>query len=178
MTEHKILIDTSCQLKLIHQTLCIRNINFEEGTFDGFTDISFLPLVVNLRQIRLNCSKQCRINRVTVQDSIDAAFVHEDLDALARSSLLNILSGEQCCVEELTASLSEHANLFDPNRNGGELLVKFPAEIFPELRDLKLVRICINFTLEKSLGKMQLWLTLNIYIEYRLYVEIQAEHRE
>uniref|UniRef100_A0A915HKH3 Transcription initiation factor TFIID subunit 2 n=1 Tax=Romanomermis culicivorax TaxID=13658 RepID=A0A915HKH3_ROMCU len=146
--ERQKTIDSPRDFKVMHQTLCINSIDFETRNLFGYTELAILPLVKNLRSIRLDCSKQCRINRVTVQETIDTAFIHDDPFSTFRD---NFSSGREQTrsFSSFFAALQSCADKCDADRNGGNLLIKFPYEIFDLADEHKLIRIGIEFNVEK-----------------------------
>ncbi|VDP05586.1 unnamed protein product [Soboliphyme baturini] len=139
--EFQALVDTPRNVKLLHQVLCITDINFATKTLFGFTDMVIVPMVPQLRSVVFNCSNQIDVRRVTVQDSLDAAFTHES------SWAMNI---HPCTwsVNSLSDLFSKAASAVDADQGKGELLVSLPPEIWQTVDELKVIRVGIDFRLE------------------------------
>lgn len=152
--ERQPAVDTPRNYKLLHQILCISSIDFDSQTLFGYTELAVLPLTTNMRSIRLNCSKQCRINRITVQETIDAAYVHDDPFVQMQKNL-NDLDSAVRSVDVLRENFTKTASLVDADQGGGELLIKFPSEIWKTVDEQKLIRIGVDFNLEKPSSGLQ-----------------------
>lgn len=143
--ERQITVSTPRNFKVVSQVICVTAIDFESRSFVGFTEISLLPLIPQLRNVKLNCSKQCRINRVTVQETIDAAFIHDD----PLSTSLSSLSSSDITASVLASTLSSGAAKIDAERGNGELTVRFPSEIYSVVDEQRLIRIGIDYVVER-----------------------------
>lgn len=152
--ERQTVVESARNFKVLHQIVCISSIDFDSQTLFGYTELAILPLTTNMRNIRLNCSKQCRINRVTVQETIDAAYAHDDLFAQMQKNLNNS-DAKVRSVDMLNENLSTTAKKLDADEGGGELLIKFPSEIWKLSDEQKLIRVGVDFNLEKPTAGLQ-----------------------
>ncbi|XP_046544224.1 transcription initiation factor TFIID subunit 2-like [Haliotis rubra] len=139
-------IDNHRPYKISHQTLCITAINFEKQSLIGYVELSLYPQKPDLRRLKIN-SKQCRIYRVCINDTWEAAFLYNDPtleicqgDAKQR----NLDFFQNCHLSAMTAVEADNAN--------GEVTIRLPQEAFPLMAEMRAIRISIEFSLDNPKG--------------------------
>lgn len=131
------------QFRLSHQTLCITAINFENRSLIGYVELTLHPLKADLYCIKIN-SKQCKLYSICINDQWDVIFTYNDptLEICQGDSKQRNLDFFQRC-----HMASVHST--DPDHGCGEVLLKLPPEALALVQELKPIRVCIEFSLEK-----------------------------
>ncbi|GAB6030287.1 Transcription initiation factor TFIID subunit 2 [Chamberlinius hualienensis] len=132
--------------RLSHQILCITGINFQRKSLIGYVELCLIPLRTDLRRIKVN-SKQCRVYRVCIND-IEASFLYND-------PTLEICQGDDVKCRDLETFSDRHlkaVNSVDSDMGSGELTIRIPSEAFHFVQDGKLLRLSIEFSLERPAG--------------------------
>lgn len=131
------------QFKLSHQTLCITAINFENRSLIGYVELILHPLKADAYCVKLN-SKQCKIYRVCINDQWDAIFTYND-------PTLEICQGDnkQRNLDYFQRCHMAAVHSTDPDHGCGEVLIKLPPEVLALVQEMKSIRVCVEFSLEK-----------------------------
>lgn len=138
--------DNSRPYKLAHQILSLTGINFDRRSIIGFVELTIIPLKDTLRCIQVN-AKQCRIYRVSLNDTVEAPFQYFD-------PFLDICQGdiEQRSLEAFSKQHLAAAQKVDPDNNAGELMVQVPPHAAHLIAEGRPLRIGIEFSLENPQG--------------------------
>ncbi|XP_012265791.1 transcription initiation factor TFIID subunit 2 isoform X2 [Athalia rosae] len=138
--------DNSRPYKLAHQILSLTGISFQRKSIIGFVELTIFPLRDNLRSIKLN-AKQCRIYRVSLNDSYEAPFQYFD-------PFLDICQGDgkQRSLDFYSNHHIAAAQRVDPDNNAGELVVQVPPDAAHLVAEGRALRIGIEFSLEQPQG--------------------------
>ncbi|XP_017782255.1 PREDICTED: transcription initiation factor TFIID subunit 2 [Nicrophorus vespilloides] len=132
--------------KLAHQILSLTGISFERKSIIGFVELTVVPLRDSLRHIKLN-AKQCRIYRVSLNETYEAHFQYFDpfLDICQGDA--NTRALESFNTHHLAAALK-----VDPDNSAGELVVTIPSEAAHLIAEGTALRVGIEFSLEQPQG--------------------------
>lgn len=132
--------------KLSHQVLCITSVNFQRQSLIGFAELTLIPTKSDVRWIRINC-KQCRVYRVRINDQVECAFQYND-------PTLEIChnEGKQRNVDTFSAAHVSAVASVDPGYGNGEVSVKVPSEAFHLVQEGKVLRVSVEFSLERPQG--------------------------
>ncbi|ELT93532.1 hypothetical protein CAPTEDRAFT_221667 [Capitella teleta] len=123
------LSDAARPFRIAHQTLCITGFNFETESMVGYVEMQVHPLRPDLKKVKFNSK---HYNDPTLE------ICQED------GKQRNLDFFENCHYSAMTAVDSDHGN--------GELAVKLPAEALAIVQEMKMIRICIEFSLEQPRG--------------------------
>lgn len=112
----------------------------------GVVELTIIPHKDNLRVIRLN-AKQCRIYRVSLNDTIEAPFQYYD-------PFLDITHGQDgdFSLESLSPKHLDAALQTDPDNAGGELIITVPPEAYGAVQQGRNLRVGVEFSLENPRG--------------------------
>lgn len=126
--------------------ISITGISFETRSIVGYVELTIVPIKDSLRVIRLN-AKQCRIFRVTLNESCEAPFHYYDpfLD-ICRSD------PKTRSLEQFSKNHLEAAQKVDPDLNGGELIITVPPEAYQMVNEGRALIIGIEYALENPTG--------------------------
>ncbi|XP_038057385.1 transcription initiation factor TFIID subunit 2-like [Patiria miniata] len=138
--------ETPRPFRLNHQILCITGVNFQRKSIIGYVELHLLPLRSGVNRIFLN-SKQCRIYRICINEVWEASFMYSDPS-------LSICQNEtkQRNLDFFSGCHNTATNSVDPNQANGELLIKIPQDAMPLVNDQKMLRVSIEFSLERPQG--------------------------
>lgn len=126
------------QYRLVHQTLCIRRINFETRTIVGYTELTLQPTSSALRRVKLNC-RQLEIFGVWLIDP-SAEAAENDPVGLDDDEQLTFAYHDPCQwvfgvdeeVQNLEAFSRKHEErvaAVEPDLDNGELNIKLSAAV-------------------------------------------------
>uniref|UniRef100_A0A0A9Y392 Transcription initiation factor TFIID subunit 2 n=3 Tax=Lygus hesperus TaxID=30085 RepID=A0A0A9Y392_LYGHE len=139
-----------CQrpFKVAHQIVSLTGINFQRKSIIGCVEITILPLKDSLRTIKLN-AKQCRIYRVSLNDTIEAPFQYFDpfLDITHDNELDARRSLDFFSSAHLAAALQT-----DPDNASGELVITIPPEAAGIVQEGRNLRVGVELSLEQPQG--------------------------
>ncbi|CAG9761208.1 unnamed protein product [Ceutorhynchus assimilis] len=131
--------------KVVHETLSLTEINFEQKSITGFVELTVIPIQKNIRLIKLN-SKQCEIGKILLNNQYEAQFKHFDPFSNAH-------------LETETRSLEFFSNYHfkaslksDPDNCCGELMINIPLEAAHLVAKNTPLRIKIEFSLQQPRG--------------------------
>ncbi|KAK0171350.1 hypothetical protein PV328_009091 [Microctonus aethiopoides] len=138
--------DNCRPFKLAHQIVSLTGISFQRKSIIGFVELTIVPLRDNLRIVKLN-ARQCRIYRVSLNDSVEAPFQYFD-------SFLDICQGDnkQRSLEAFSSLHLAAAQKVDPDNNAGELVIQIPPDAAHHVAEGRNLRIGIEFSLEQPEG--------------------------
>ncbi|KAJ8032786.1 Transcription initiation factor TFIID subunit 2 [Holothuria leucospilota] len=132
--------------KLSHQIVCLTGLNFAKRSIVGFVELHLLPLKSDLKRIRLN-SKQCRVYRVTINDIWEASFIYSDPTlAICQNDT------KQRNLHFFSDSHQVAVGSVDPDQANGELVVRIPDDALFIVRDQRMLRVSIEFSVERPQG--------------------------
>ncbi|BES95185.1 Transcription initiation factor TFIID [Nesidiocoris tenuis] len=140
--------ETMRPFKVAHQIVSLTGINFQRKSIIGCVEITILPLRDSLKVIKLN-AKQCRIYRVSLNDTIEAPFQYFDpfLDITHDNELDARRSLDFFSSAHLAAALQT-----DPDNSGGELVINIPPEAAGIVQEGRNLRVGVEFSLEQPQG--------------------------
>ncbi|VDM41643.1 unnamed protein product [Toxocara canis] len=130
----------NCNFRVLSQSVCITDINFQEQSFSVFTELSLVPIHPELRQICLNLGTDALLpnelpeasgGRVTVNDE-DAEYTRRDpLEFLVQ------------CPDQSLRRLSQQ--MYDVLEDSeGELLINVPESCYDSMDEQMVVKVGID----------------------------------
>ncbi|XP_019854461.1 PREDICTED: transcription initiation factor TFIID subunit 2-like [Amphimedon queenslandica] len=136
--------------KLLHQVLNLSEFNFKKQVIRGSTELTVLPTTATnkLYKLPLNC-KQCRILKVTINESRKGNFTYVD-------PTLSICPPDtkKRNLEYYSTCLTDAIKSCDYREGNGELVIKIPRDVYSieSIFEPTPIKVMIDFMLEQPVS--------------------------